>query len=220
MTTRLKFLYVCERTFAGLPGEDAQRRRCDQCATIVHNLDAMAPTEQAQVLLRAMAEETTVCVSLAVPGAEAQACRAGRPIEVGPSPFPPPGDGPVLAGVVAVDTSRRWEPARPQRGDGVSEFRGFGQELPAVTGALREVAGAFGLAEETWSREPRWSGRSDDPPAVVEVLVTTEAGRTTVAVKVEPLPALVDRAPGPVGRILLGLRSPGRGWSRGGSRSG
>ena len=43
MATHLRLLYVYDRQFAELPGDGALVRRCDTCATPVHNLDAMTP---------------------------------------------------------------------------------------------------------------------------------------------------------------------------------
>lgn len=191
MTTRLKFLHVCERSFAGLPGDDAQRRRCDQCATVVHNLDAMTDAERVAVLGQATRERTTVCVSLTVPAGEVASCRAGEPTAVppvtgpGPGPMPMPEFGVPLTGVVArpaVEFELAPEPWVVRESFGGSQT--FGEDLPTVVGALTEAASELGLSEETGGREARWTLRRAAPDVTAEVAATVIRGATTVTLSI------------------------------------
>ena len=199
MATQLRLLYVCERSFSGLPGDDAKTRRCDTCSTPVHNLDAMTGEEQARVFVRAHAERTTVCVSLAVPAGEVPSCREGQPIEVAaPGPTPPPVDWVPLAGVAAVDRVPEVVIDLPPPPEVVAApQRSFVEPSSAVAAAVRELAAELRLTEAGLG-DGRWSLQWDEGISG-EVLVQQEAGRTRVALTL--LAPALPRARGP-GRAL------------------
>lgn len=209
MGTHLRLLYVCERSFAGLPGDDAKTRRCDTCSTPVHNLDAMTGEEQAQVLSRAAAERTTVCVSLAVPAGAVTSCREGQPIALpGPSdrsgagpagPTLPPVDWVPLAGVAVVDRVPEvvvdLHPPPPEVV--VVARRHFVEPSSALAAALRELAAELRLTEAGVG-DGRWSLQWDGG-LTGEVHIQAETGGTRVGLTL--LAPAEPRARGP-GRAL------------------
>jgi len=62
----MAFLFRCELKFDELPGTSDQHRRCDICAKLVTNLDALEGDERRAFLERAKADDRTVCVSMTV----------------------------------------------------------------------------------------------------------------------------------------------------------
>lgn len=145
MTTHLRFLHVCERQFVGLPGEDPQRRTCDTCSTVVHNLDALSPEARADLLANARAEQTTVCVSLSLPPDAAQACRSGAAVGVTSLPTV---EAPDYLPTAGIAMPAYYRPLRPQRDDPDARWQTFAADLPAVLAALAAVAPGFTLTSD------------------------------------------------------------------------
>jgi hypothetical protein len=69
----MTFLYQCALRFEELPGTSDRHRRCDVCAKLVTNLDALTGEDRRTFLQRAAEEEKTVCLSM-VEDAQTKAC--------------------------------------------------------------------------------------------------------------------------------------------------
>ena len=199
MTSHLRFLHVCERQFAGLPGEDPQQRRCDTCATVVHNLDAMPPAARVGLLAQARAEKTTVCVSLSIPPDSARACRTGAPVdaapvvptrELAPLVVPlagvamPSDPGPPLV-VPLAGVAMPIDPGPPllEPGDPHTVWRTLEADLPTVSAELAALAPAFAL---THLDERRYQHRHLAMDLWVDVLVVPAHPHTRVGVRIVP----------------------------------
>jgi hypothetical protein len=191
MTTHLRLLYVCDRQFAELPGDDPKIRRCDTCATPVHNLDAMPGDDQLELLRHAIDEKTTVCVSLALPPELARACRAGEAVAPQPavvSPLPLSDEHFVPLAGVAV----RVEPLAgiamhvdepPPIAASSHRWRRLPADPPTVIAAITGLAGAFDLRALA---EHRWHFHGVDPPVRGEVVVEADGAGARVGLAVEP----------------------------------
>lgn len=179
MTTHLRFLHVCERQFAGLPGEDPQQRRCDTCDTVVHNLDAMAPDARAGLLAHAGAEKTTVCVSLSLPPDAAQACRSGAAVGVSSLPDLTPDYIPTAG----VAMPAYFEPLRPRRDDPNVQWQSFAADLPAVLAALAAIAPGFTLAR---SGDDGWQVHDMSIDLGVMIVAEPAGKQTAVGVQIAP----------------------------------
>lgn len=177
MTTHLRFLHVCERQFSGLPGEDPQRRTCDTCSTVVHNLDALSPEARGELLANARAEQTTVCVSLSLPPDAARACRSGAAVTS------PPTVEPVYLPTAGIAMPAYFQPLRPKRDDPGVRWETFAADLPAVLAALAAIAPGLTL---TRGSDDSW--QLHDPSIDLGVMVFAESAgkQTAVGVQIAP----------------------------------
>lgn len=180
MTTHLRFLHVCERQFAGLPGEDPQRRTCDTCSTVVHNLDALSPEARADLLTNARAEQTTVCVSLSLPPDAAQACRSGAAVGV---TSPPTVAAPDYLPTAGIAMPAYFQPLRPQRDDPCARWQTFAADLPAVLAALAAIAPGFTL---THDGDDAWQFHDTSMDLGVMIVAESAGKETAVGVQIAP----------------------------------
>lgn len=189
MATHLRFLHVCERQFAGLPGDDPQQRRCDTCDTVVHNLDALTSTAREQLLARAREEQTTVCVSASLTPERSQACRAGAPVVVDTAAA---NDVEVvpLAGVVMPMPVDRGRLPPIQEGEPGVTWRSFAADLPAVDAALAVLAPGLLLLPDG---EHAWHLHAAEQDLEIDVVTRKAGDQTAVGLRVAPpLPVLSD----------------------------
>lgn len=178
MTTHLRMLHVCERQFAGLPGDDPQRRTCDTCETVVHNLDAMSPDARDGLMARAAAEKTTVCVSLSLAPGEAQACRTGAPVAV-------PGTAldASFVPLAGIAMPQQLMPQPPRPGDRATSWRTVPADLESVTAEITAIAPGFtlvGVDAHSWRHVDPQSGLA------VDVVAYAVDRQTTVGVRIAP----------------------------------
>lgn len=160
-----------------MEGENPLRRRCRHCGAVVHDFDAMAPGQRAELLERSE-HEKTVCVAQLMPAAAAERCPSGKPVTVGAL---------VVLEPMKWLKPREPFPTRPVHTDRGIELRVFTAGLPAVVEAVRELADEFELAALSGIAD-HWHLFNPQLDASLDVAVNAVGDETEVVVCVVPTP--------------------------------
>jgi len=72
--SRYEFIYLCDKNFDDLQGDDARQRFCPACEMNVVNFDAISDEEQSQLLQQSAQNGERLCASTRLENMDAAPC--------------------------------------------------------------------------------------------------------------------------------------------------